>query len=192
MFAIPEQFSHATKSNIEAQLALITELSNKTFESVEKLVDLNINAFKSSLEETNATVKQLLAAKDAQEFFTLSASQAQPNAEKLLSYSRHLSSIASSAQAEFAKAAEAQIAENSRKVVALVDEVTKNAPAGSEGAIAFIKSAIGNASAGYEQLSKSTKQAVDAIETNLTTATNQLVQAAEKSANRPAAPKKAA
>ena len=185
MFAIPEQLSNATKTNIEAQLAFATELTNKTFESVEKLVDLNINAFKSSLEETSAAVKQLLAAKDAQEFFTLSASQAQPNAEKLLSYSRHLSSIASAAQAEFAKAAETQIAENSRKVVALVDEVSKNAPAGSESAIAFIKSAIGNASAGYEQLSKSTKQAVDAIETNLTTATNQLVQAAEKSVNRP-------
>ena len=196
MFAIPEQFSNATKSNIEAQLALLTELTNKTFESVEKLVDLNINAVKTSLEETTTAVKQLLAAKDAQEFFSLSAAQAQPNAEKLLSYSRHLSTIASSAQAEFAKAAETQIAENSRKVVALVDEVSKNAPAGSESAIAFIKSAIGNASAGYEQLSKTTKQAVDALESNLTTATTQFVQAAEKTASRSAsaaaAPKKAA
>jgi phasin family protein len=190
MFAIPEQFSNATKSNFEAQIALLTELTNKTFESVEKIVDLNINVVKASLEESSATVKQLLAAKDPQEFFSLSAAQTQPNAEKALSYGRHLASIASAAQAEFTKAAEAQIAENSRKVVALVDEVTKNAPAGSESAIAFIKSAIGNASAGYEQLTKTTKQAVDAIETNLNTATNQFVQAAEKNANRAA--KKAA
>lgn len=185
MFAIPEQFSNATKSNLESQIALLTELTNKTFESIEKIVDLNINAVKSSLEESAAATKQLLAAKDPQEFFTLSTAQAQPSAEKALSYSRHLASIASAAQAEFTKAAEAQIAENSRKVVALVDEVTKNAPAGSESAIAFLKSAIGNASAGYEQLSKTTKQAVDAIETNLTTATNQFVQAAEKTTNRP-------
>jgi phasin family protein len=184
MFAIPEQFSNATKANFEAQIALLTELTNKTFESVEKIVDLNINVVKASMEESSATAKQLLTAKDPQEFFTLSAAQAQPTAEKALAYGRHLATIASSAQAEFAKAAEAQIAENSRKVVALVDEVTKNAPAGSESAIAFIKSAIGNASAGYEQLTKTTKQAVDALETNLNTATSQFVQAAEKTTSR--------
>jgi phasin family protein len=184
MFAIPEQFSNATKANFEAQIALMTELTNKTFESVEKILDLNINAVKSSLEESTATAKQLLAAKDPQEFFTLSAAQAQPNAEKALAYGRHLATIATAAQAEFSKAAETQIAENSRKVVELVDEVAKNAPAGSESVVAFIKSAIGNASAGYEQITKTTKQAVDAIETNLNTATAQFVQATEKPAGR--------
>ncbi len=184
MFAIPEQFSNATKANFEAQIALLTELTNKTFESVEKILDLNINVVKTSLEESTAAAKQLLSAKDPQEFFSLSAAQAQPNAEKAIAYGRHLATIASSAQAEFTKAAEAQLAENSRKVISLVDEVTKNAPAGSESAVAFIKSAIGNANAGYEQLTKTTKQAVDALETNLNTATSQFVQAAEKTTSR--------
>jgi phasin family protein len=184
MFAIPEQFSNATKSNVEAQIALLTELTSKAFESVEKFVDLNLNVVKASLEESTSAAKQLLSAKDPQEFFTLSAAQAQPNAEKALAYGRHLAMIASNAQAEFTKAAEAQIAENSRKVISLVDEISKNAPAGSENAVAFIKSAIGNASAGYEQLTKTTKQAVDAIESNLNSATSQFVQAAEKTASR--------
>ena len=184
MFALPEQFSNATKANVEAQLALWSDLTNKTFESVEKLVDLNTNAFKSTFEESTAAAKQLLAAKDPQEFFTLTASHAQPNAEKAIAYGRHLVTIASATQAEFTKAAEEQIAENSRKVVNLIDEVTKHAPAGSETVVAFVKSAIGNASAGYEQFSKSTKQAVDALETNLNSATQQFVQAAEKPASR--------
>jgi phasin family protein len=182
--AIPEQFSNATKANFEAQIALITDLTNKTFESVEKIVDLNINAIKSSLEESSATTKQLLSAKDPQEFFSLSAAQAQPNAEKAIAYGRHLATIASSVQAEFAKVTEAQIAESSRKVITLVEEVTKNAPAGSENAVAFIKSAIGNANAGYEQFTKTTKQAVEAIETNLNTATSQFEQVAEKTTSR--------
>lgn len=184
MFALPEQFSTATKANLEAQLALLTDLTSKTFESVEKIVDLNLNAYKSSLEESTAAAKQLLAAKDPQEFFSLSASHAQPNAEKALAYGRHLVSIATAAQAEYTKAAETQIAENSRKVVDLIDEVTKNAPAGSETIVAFVKSAIGNASAGYEQFTKTTKQAVDALETNLNTATAQFAQATEKPASR--------
>ena len=180
MFAIPEQFSAATKSNFEAQVALLTSLTTKAFEGVEKIVDLNLNVAKVSLEESTVAAKQLLGAKDAQEFFSLTAAQAQPNAEKALAYSRHLATIASSTQAEFTKAAEAQIAETNRKIVALIDEVTKNAPAGSENVVAFMKSAISNANAGYEQLTKTTKQAVEALETNVNTAVNQFSQAATK------------
>jgi phasin family protein len=184
MFPISEQFSVATKANFDSQLALITTLTNKAFESVEKFVDLNMNVVKASLEESNATTKQLLAAKDPQEFFSLTAAKAQPNAEKAIAYGRHLASIATTTQAEFTKAAEAQIADTSRKVIALVDDVSKNAPAGSENAIALLKSAIGNANAGYEQLTKTTKQAVETIEGNMNTAVSQFSAAAEKTAAR--------
>ena len=101
MFAIPEQFSNATKANFEAQFAIFSALSAKAFEGVEKLVDLNINAAKASLEETSETARQLLAAKDPQEFFSLTAAQAQPTAEKAISYTRQLASIAAGTQAEF-------------------------------------------------------------------------------------------
>jgi phasin family protein len=184
MFSIPEQFSNATKTQFEAQLAMMTALTNKAFESVEKIVDLNMSAVKASLEESTAAAKQILTAKDPQEFFSLSAAQNQPNTEKALAYGRHLASIATSAQAEFTKAAEAQIADTSRKVMELVEEVSKNAPAGSENAVAMMKSAIGNANAGYEQLSKNTKQAVDALEGNLNNAVSQFTQAAEKTSSR--------
>jgi phasin family protein len=180
MYSIQDQFSAATKANFEAQLALITSLTNKAFESVEKIVDLNLNVAKTSLEESSATTKQLLAAKDPQEFLSLASAQAQPNAEKAVAYARHIASIASSTQAEFTKAAEEQIAETTRKVTALVDDVSKNAPAGSESVIAMMKSLIGNANAGYEQLTKTTKQAVETLENNLATATAQFTQAAEK------------
>ena len=180
MFSLPEEFSAATKSHFEAQLAMITALTNKAFESVEKIVDLNMNAVKASLEESTATAQRLMAVKDPQALMALSTAQAQPTAEKALAYSRHLAGIASSTQAEFTKAAEAQIAETNRKVLALVEEVSKNAPAGSEQMVAMMKSAIGNANAGYEQLTKTTKQAVEAMEGNLNNAVAQFSQAAEK------------
>lgn len=180
MFSIPEQFSTATKTNLDAQFAMFSSLTNKAFEGIEKIVDLNLTAAKSSLEESSAAAKQLLSAKDPQEFFSLTAAQAQPAAEKAVAYGRHLAAIASGTQAEFSKAAESQIAETNRKVISLVDEVSKNAPAGSENAVAMLKSAMGNASAGYEQFTKTSKQAVEAIETNLASAVNQFSQAAEK------------
>lgn len=180
MFAIPEQFSAATKTNFEAFFAAYSDLTNKAFEGVSKIVDLNLSVAKASMEESAAATKQLLSAKDPQEFFSLSAAQAQPSAEKALAYGRQLASIASSTQAELTKAAEAQIAETNRKVIALVDEVSKNAPAGSENVIAFVKSSIGNANAGYEQLTKTTKQAVEAMEVNVASAVNQMTKTAEK------------
>ena len=179
MFNVSEQFSAATKANFEAQLAMLNTLTTKAFEGVEKFIELNVNATRASLEESAAATQQLLAAKDPQEFFSLSAAQAQPNTEKAIAYGRHLAGIASSTQAEFAKAAEAQIVEATRKVSALVDEVSKNAPAGSENAIAILKTVIGNAGAGYEQLSKTTKQAVEAIEANMANATSQFTQATQ-------------
>ncbi|KAF1038961.1 MAG: hypothetical protein GAK35_03701 [Herbaspirillum frisingense] len=97
-----------------------------------------------------------------------------------MAYGRHLSGIFSSTQAEFTKAAEAQIAEVNRKVISLIDEASKNAPAGSEQAISLLKSTIGNINAGYEQFSKNAKQAAEALEANVTNAVDQLSQAGTK------------
>ena len=180
MFSFQDQFSAATKAHFDSQLELLNTLTTKAFEGVEKVIELNVSATKASLEEYAAASKQFTGAKDAQEFTTLAASQAQPNADKAIAYGRHLAGILSSTQSEFTKAAEAQIAETSRKVSTLIDEVSKNAPSGSENAIALLKSAVGNANAGYEQLTKSTKQAVEAMETNMNTAAKQFSQAAEK------------
>ena len=179
MFAIPEQFSNATKANFESQFAIYSALTSKAFESIEKLVELNLTAAKATLEESSVTARQLLAAKDPQEFFALSAAQAQPNTEKAISYGRQLAAIAAGTQAEFTKAAEEQIAETNRKVISLVDEVSKNAPAGSENVVAAIKATLGNANAGYEQLSKTAKQATQAMETNVNAAVSQFTQAAQ-------------
>jgi phasin family protein len=180
MFAFPEQFSNATKSNLESQFAMLSALTSKTFEGMEKLMDLNISTAKAAIEDSSAAARQLLGAKDAQEFFSLSASQAQPKAEKAMSYNRQLAAIAADTGAEFSRAAEGQFAEVNRKVISLVDEVTKNAPAGSETYVSAFKTAISNANAGYEQFSKTTKQAVEAIESNMNAAMSQFAQASRQ------------
>lgn len=184
MFTSPEQFSAATKSTIEAQIAMMTALTQKAFAGIEKLVELNMTVAKTTIEESNAAMQQMLTAKDAQELFALSSAQAQPSTDKAISYARHVAGIASEVQAEFTKAAESQISETNRKVIALVDEVTKNAPAGSESAIAMFKSAMGNANAGYEQMSRSTKQAVATMEGNVNDAVTQISEVAAKNSAR--------
>ena len=68
--------------------------------------------------------------------------------------------------------------------IELVDTVSKNAPAGSEQAIALVKSAIGNATAGYEQLSKTAKQAAETLQSNVSNSVEQFSQNATKAAGR--------
>jgi hypothetical protein len=155
MFSIPEQFSNATKANFESQFAIFTSLTNKAFEGVEKLRGPEPDRRQGFAGRYLAAAKQLLSAKDPQEFFSLSAAQvpSQPPRNRSLTavtwHRSHRAPLPSSA-----KAAEAQILETNRKVLSLVDEVSKNAPAGTENAVALFKSALGSANAGYEQITK--------------------------------------
>lgn len=184
MYTTPEQFIAASKSSMEAQFAAITALNQKALEGLEQFVSLNVNAAKATFEESTSAAKQLLSAKDPQEFMTLSTAQAKPNAEKALAYGRHLASITTATQQEFTKAVESHIAETNAKVISLIDEVTKNAPAGSEQAVTALKTVVGNINAGYEQLSKTSKQAVATLEDTLANASKQFTQAAEKATSK--------
>jgi len=183
MFTIPEQLSAAVKTNYDAQLAMITALTRANYQSVAKMIDLNVNVAKTSLAESSAIAKQLLSAKSPQEWFTMTVSQAQPNAEKALAYGSNVAGIVAKTQAEFTKAVEEKMAETNRCVMALVDEVAKNVPGGSENAMALVKSAIGNTNAGYEVLTKTTQQAIGALEANLTTSTSEFLKVVEKAAS---------
>jgi len=173
MFAIPEQFSNATKSTFETQIAFFSTLSANSFDSLEKLFALNLSTAKASLADSTATARALLGAKDPQEFISLTTSKVQPAAEKTLAYSREVAAIVSGTGAAFSKATEGQLIEANRKVLSLVDEVSKNAPAGSEQFVSAMKTAIGNASAGYEHMSKTAKQAVETMENNVNSAVSQ-------------------
>jgi phasin family protein len=173
MFPTQDQISAATKANLEASLALYSSLSSKTLESVEKLISLNLTAAKASMEESSAATRQIFSAKDPQEFLTLVSAQAKPNFDKAVAYGSHVATITNGVKAEFTKAAEEQLAQISRKVNELVEQVAKNAPAGSESVVALAKTTLANAATGYEQMTKAAKQAFETFEANLNVAAAQ-------------------
>jgi len=170
-----EQIFAAQKANLETLFGL----TNKAFEGVEKLVELNIQVAKTALGEAQANAEAALSVKDVQELVNLQAALLQPTAEKAASYSRHLYDIASSTNAEVVKVAEAQLAEAQAKFAAVVDSAAKNAPAGTENAVALVKSAVAAANNAFESVQKATKQAVDVAEANFTAATQSAVKATQ-------------
>ena len=165
----------------KANLETLFGLTSKAFEGIEKLVELNVTAAKAAMTEAQGTAQALMSAKDAQELLSLQASMLQPLAEKTAAYSRHLYDIAQGTSAEFSKAIEAKASEAQQSFVGLVDSAAKNAPAGSEPAIAMMKGAVAAANNAFESVQKAVKQASDVAEANFTAAQSSAVNAVKNS-----------
>ena len=168
-----EQLIAAQKANVETLFGLTT----RAFEGVEKLVELNVTASRAALAEAAGTTQAMLSVKDAQELLALQAGLFQPLAEKTAAYSRHLYDIASGTGAEFGKTFEAQLADTQKKFLAVVDNASKNAPAGSETAVAVFKSAVAAGNNALESVQKAVKQAADVAEANFNAVASTAVNA---------------
>jgi len=175
-----EQVMASHKANVETLMGL----TSKAFEGVEKIVELNLTASKAALSEMGDHAKAVLSVKDAQELLALQSGLMQPLAEKTAAYSRHLYDIASGSSAEFAKAVEDQAAETQKKFMGLVDTAAKNAPAGSETAVAVMKSAVAAANNALESVQKAVKQATEVAETNFNTVAASAVNATKTTAKK--------
>ena len=176
----PEQVMAAHKASFETLFGLTT----KAFEGVEKLVELNVTASKAALTEAAGTTQALLTVKDAQELMALQAALLQPLAEKTAAYSRHLYDIAAGTGAEFGRAFEAQAADTQKKFLAVVDNAAKNAPAGSETAVAVFKSAVAAGNNALESVQKAVKQASDVAEANFNAVASTAVNASKTTARK--------
>jgi phasin family protein len=173
MFATPEQLATANKSNVETMLTL----ANTAFASAERLAALNLNTARAILEDGVNNAKALLGAKDLQEAITLQTTLSQPAVEKAVAYSRSVYEISAQTQEEFSKLVEAQFAEVNKNVASTLDKAAKSAPAGSDVAVAAVKSAIAAANSAYDTMSKAAKQVAEITEANVAAATNATVKA---------------
>lgn len=170
-----EQMLAAQKANVETLFGLTA----KAFEGVEKLVELNVTASRAALNEAAETAQTVLSVKDAQELLAVQAALFQPLAEKTAAYSRHLYDISSATGAEFTRAVEGQFADAQKKFLAVVDNAAKNAPAGSETAVAVFKSAVAAGNNALESVQKAVKQASDVAEANFNAVASTAVNAAK-------------
>jgi phasin family protein len=175
-----EQIAASNKANMETLFGLTA----KAFEGVEKLVDLNMTAAKAALGESAQNAQAAMSVKDAQELLNLQAALFQPLAEKTAAYSRHLYDIASNTGSEFTKAFEAQAAVAQKQFASMMDTATQNAPAGSESAVAMMKSAVTAANNAFESVQKAVKQASDLAESNFTAMSQSATGAAKTSKKR--------
>jgi len=171
-----EQTATAEKGNLD----IVFGLTNNIVAGFQKLAELNLKAFQSTLAETQKNAQQALSVKGPQELLGLQASLAAPMAEKMQSYSRQVWDIVSATQAEFARITQTQYKAYTHRTQTLFADVAKRAPAGSETGIAAWKSVIELTNTLYETARQSSEQAVQVANTNFDAA----AVAASKAARR--------
>ena len=159
----PEQIVAAQKSTLETMFSL----TGKAFEGVEQVVALNLQLGKNVIGGAANTTSAWLSAKDAQQLLTLQSSLLQPAAEQAAAYSRQLYEIGVATQAEIGRLAETQTAGAQARLLGMIDEASKNAPPGSENAVAVMKSAVAAASNAFDALQKAMKQASDLADAHI-------------------------
>jgi phasin family protein len=179
MSAIPQQVLSRQKANVNALIATHAAL----FSGFEKLVDLNLKVIKATIDEVALRSQQAAEVKDPQEAVAFSTSLVQPGAEKALAYSKHVYDIFAGVQGELVKLSEEQIAENQAQLSDAMDQLARNAPTGTEGAVALMKSSLATATSAYDSMTKAAKQAAEVAESNLNAAANATFKAASDAAD---------
>jgi phasin family protein len=169
----PEQILAAQKSNVETMMSV----ANTLFASSERLIALNLNTARSAFEDSMANSKALMNVKAPQDLLSLQQATAQPTMEKAVTFARGVYEIASQTNEELAKLLEGQYVEANKGVAASLDKLAKNSPAGSDVAVAAVKSALAAANSAYDSVSKVARQVAEVAEANVAAATNATVKA---------------
>jgi phasin family protein len=170
------QFIETNKANLQA----LEGLSTQAFAGVEKLVELNMAASKAVFGDAFSHAQAVLGAKDAQEMMALQSGMLKPLAEKSAAYAKHVQTIVTGSTAELTKAVEAKTAEAQKAFAGAVESLAKNAPAGSETAVAAFQKALVTGQAAIESAQAQAKKAVETAQTNFTAAATQAADAVKK------------
>jgi len=178
MNAVPQQVLARQKAAIDTLVAV----QGTMFAGFEKLVDLNLKVMRASLDEVAQHAQQAAEIKDPQEAVTFASGLMQPGAEKALAYGKHVYDIVSGVQGELTALAESQVAAGQQQLSEAIEQFSRNAPTGSESAVALMKSSLATATSAYDSLSKAARQAAEVAESNLNAAANASFKAASDAA----------
>ncbi|GGX44074.1 TIGR01841 family phasin [Undibacterium squillarum] len=181
MFSVPEPLSTASKASIDAQLNLLRATGNQSLEQSARLLDLQLNTFRHSMDEQARRTREVLHAADPQAFWQAISQQA--DADIWLNYSKQLTAIASASQSELTKITNQQAQDTLEKSLALFEVLSKNLPQGSEPWIALMRSGSNQASAQLENIQKLTRNLAENFEANLNQAGAQVEKAVKAASN---------
>jgi len=168
MYNVPEQLLATNKEALET----FVEFAGIAAAGAEKLLDAQVKIAKAVFAESVKHAKTVVAAKDVQELTEIQTTSVQPSTEKAAAYGRTIYSVVAETQAELSKFFEVRFADANKNLTSALDKAVKSAPAGSDVAVAAVKSALAAANQAYDAFSKATKQVTEATEATMSAATS--------------------
>ena len=167
------QFAEFNKANV----AQATKIAAIAIENAEKLMKLNLDTAKAAFAQGVEGASAVAAVKDPQELFALPTKYAESGVQSVVGYSRSLYEVVSAAQAQYSAIAEEAMAGYTKGLASWVEQASRSAPAGSEGAINAMKSTVAATSAAFDQFQKASKQVVSLADANLRAAATNATKA---------------
>jgi phasin family protein len=126
-------------------------------DSAERAVAVQLEYAKGAITQATLNARAVTQARDVQELMALRTRIAENALENIMGYSRSLYEVASEAQSEMGKLAEEGMTSFQQAVTEGVDLASRNAPAGSDVAVAAMKSSLTAATAAFDSFTKAAK-----------------------------------
>ncbi|GGY95384.1 TIGR01841 family phasin [Pseudoduganella plicata] len=125
MFPFSQSITPAAKNHVQAQIAFFNDLSRAIFQTAQQVNELTLKMAQTLLEESAATGQAIITADKPTEVIGVTASRAQPAAERIRAYQQQLSRIAADSQTKLVRVASDHAEETTRAARELTDEVTR-------------------------------------------------------------------
>ncbi|MGE8356110.1 MAG: phasin family protein [Microvirgula sp.] len=175
-----EELSKAHFNQFESLL----RLAHISLAGVERIVRLQLDASRQSLEENGKLVRELSQTTDPQQAAQQLNKVTASAVEQVVNHSRNLYEVVSEVQTEVARLTEEQIGQYNKSLISTIDTLAKNAPAGSDSAINAVKSGIAASAAAVNSLTKAAQQVSDFAGSSVKAATTATADAVKSNAKK--------
>ena len=146
-------FSEMSRSGLDAA-ARLTRIS---MDNAERVISLQLQYAKGTLDQATAAAKATSGAKDVQELLSVRTRSAENAVEWLMNYSRSFYEVASETQSELSKLAEERMSSFQQAVTESIEQAAKSSPGGSDVAVTAIKSSLAATTAAFDTFTKAAK-----------------------------------
>jgi phasin family protein len=158
---VTAKLSQIQSKNLETAFSL----GEAALENAQKLVELNYDASKNALLNTQESIQQAITAKDPKDISELfQAETLQEASNKAIAHQRKVTKVLRESGKEFANVVEASIEQAQAGIQDWINTLTANAPAGSDVFVSAFKTSMISIMQGFEQFREASKDAMATVE----------------------------
>jgi phasin family protein len=161
-----------------AAVNALVSVGNTALASAERMAALNLHAVREAMVDFAEGTQRMMMVKSPRDAADLHSQLAKPQVEKGVLYSRSLYELSTAAQEDAVQLIEAQYSGFMDTMTALANQIAKSTPAGSEVAVAAIRSTMKSANEAFDRFNDAVMRFTEVTEDSVSTMGNATVSAA--------------